>query len=77
MKGTHLRTVVIKLGSHWSSTFLTVLISRRVQCKTMFPSGGHLELDPELSDTIFEGDHPRTFVTKFGSNLPGSFRGDL
>jgi hypothetical protein len=31
-------------------------------------AGSHLGSDPDLPDAILKGDHPRTIVTKFGSN---------
>ena len=34
----------------------------------MFPAVGHLGSDADMLDIIFKGDHPRTIVTKFGSN---------
>ena len=43
---------------------------------TMFPAGGHLGLEPDLPDTIWKGDHPRTIVAKLGFSWPSSFRGE-
>ena len=39
-------------------------ISHRVQCKTMFPAGGHHGCDADLLETIFKGGRPRTMVIK-------------
>ena len=41
---------------------------------TMFNSYRHLGLFPDLPDTIVKGDHPRTIVAKFDSNLLGGCR---
>jgi hypothetical protein len=42
----------------------------------MFPTGGHLGLEPDLPDTILKGNHPMTIVAKLGFNWPSSFRGE-
>ena len=38
------------------------------------PAGGHLGMGVELPDTIFKGDHTRTFKTKYGFYWLSSFR---
>ena len=40
----------------------------------MVPVGSHLGWGADMTDTIFVWDHPRTIVTKFGSNCPCGFR---
>ena len=42
----------------------------------MFTAGGHLGSDPDLPDTIWKGDYPRTIVTKFDCSLTDGFRGE-
>jgi len=42
----------------------------------MFPAGGHHGCDADLLDTTIKGDHPRTMMTKFGSNWSRGFRGE-
>ena len=38
------------------------------------PGGGHVGWVADMTGAIFEGDHPRTIVNKFGSNRRSSFR---
>ena len=41
---------------------------------TMFTACRHLWSDPDLTNTILKGDHPRTSVTKLYSSWLGGFR---
>ena len=39
-------------------------------------NSGHVGWRSGLSDTILEGDHPRTIPPKFGLNCSGGFKGE-
>ena len=43
---------------------------------SIFSLAATLDGGPGLSDKILEGDHPRTFPAKFGTNLSSGFKGE-
>ena len=78
LKGDHLRTILLQFGPNRPSSF------REEDFKNIFPIGsyvktmsvdvGRLGWRAGSSDTILQGDHPRTIPLKFGTNRPSSFR---